>query len=852
MLARWLRRTAKRAARTDPLDRHHEALLCDRVRSVSGELIEIAWLLECSTDPDPRPMAELHKLLQDGCESPLYNPDVHESELHATVHYLRSALATNDHSCPRPCTRVQPSKEHGRKTMKPPRSFVPGLVALVLAAAAAGVAPGSAHASGWSIEATPTLSDYTLDSALSAVSCPLATICIAVGDYVDPSGVQQPLTEVWNGSAWTTQQTPRLAGGGALQGVSCTSRTACTAVGEYVDSSGAQATLAEQWNGTAWSIQSTPAITGAGSAVLNDVSCPSAGACTAAGYFVNSSGAQQLLAEARNGSAWTLQTNGFPASGGELTKISCSAQKACTAVDGGTTLVERWNGTVWASQTVAIPHTPVPPSTQLYGVTCTTANLCTAVGYWHYTKVICNNGQPTCSCLRLPYCHLISGSSTLAEQWNGSAWAIETTPGSGYLYDVSCPTATDCTAVGWDATFLGGSGNPIAEEWNGSTWSADTIPEPASGSLQALSCTAAANCVAVGNASNATLAEGWNGTGWSTQLTTNPQGSPDPQLTGVSCPTAASCIAVGQYTTDLGTAVPTQVPLGEGWDGTSWEQQEQQDPVDDDNGLFSGVSCSTATSCIAVGPGFGPDAPFTEMWNGAIWSLPPSPAFGSGVLAGVSCPAVICMAVGHDGDTPIGDLWTGSGWTLQTIPVPAGANTSALSSVSCPTTTDCTAVGDEGLSDPLAENWNGTAWTVQTTPGMGALTGVSCPTTDLCWAVGGIGSMVAEEWTGSAWTRQSLPAPTGATSTSLTGVSCPSASDCVAVGSYTDSQGGAMTLAEQWTGTSWSILPTPNPSDASASYLTSLSCASVQACTAVGYYENTSNLDLTLAETYSG
>lgn len=95
MLARWLRRTAKRAARTDPLDRNHEALLCDRVRSVSGELIEIAWLLECSTDPDPRPMAELHKLLQDGCESPLYNPDVHISELRAAIYHVRARILTH-------------------------------------------------------------------------------------------------------------------------------------------------------------------------------------------------------------------------------------------------------------------------------------------------------------------------------------------------------------------------------------------------------------------------------------------------------------------------------------------------------------------------------------------------------------------------------------------------------------------------------------------------------------------------------------------------------------------------------------------------------------------------------------
>jgi hypothetical protein len=740
--------------------------------------------------------------------------------------------------------------------MKPPRGFVPGLVALVLAFAAAGVAPGSALASGWSIEATPTLSDYTLNSALSAVSCPLATICIAVGDYVDSSGAQQPLSEVWNGGAWTMQQTPSLAGGGALQGVSCTSSNACTAVGQYVSSSGAQATLAEQWNGTAWTIQSTPAIAGASSAVLNDVSCPSARACTAAGYYVSSSGAQQLLAEAWTGSAWTIQTNGFPASGGGLTRISCSAQNACTALDGGTTLIERWNGTVWTSQTAAVPQTPVPPSTQLYGVTCTTAKLCIAVGHWHYQKLVCNNGQPTCNCFKYPDCHTVSGSSTLAEQWNGSAWTIEPTPGSDVLYDVSCPTTTNCTAAG-------GSGNPVAEEWNGSAWSAETIPQPASGSLQALSCTAAANCVAVGNASHATLAEEWNGTGWSIQLTSNPQAPPDPQFTGVSCPVAASCIAVGQYTADVGTSVGTQVPLGEAWDGTNWGQQTFPAAVVDDN-LISGVSCSTATSCMAVGPAVPiQDGPATELWNGTSWSLPPSPALAGlgndGALSGVSCPGVTCMAVGYAynynlgpaADAPLGDLWNGSSWTLQTIPAPAGGNPSALSSVSCPTTTDCTAVGYEGPSEPFAENWNGTIWTVQTTPGTGALTGVSCPNTNLCWAVGGTVSMLAEEWNGSAWTLQPLLAPTGATSTTLTGVSCPSATDCVAVGSYTNSQGGAMTLAEQWNGTSWAILPTPNPSDSTASQLSSISCPTAQTCTAVGYYK-TSNRDLTLAEAYSG
>jgi hypothetical protein len=139
--------------------------------------------------------------------------------------------------------------------------------------------------------------------------------------------------------------------------------------------------------------------------------------------------------------------------------------------------------------------------------------------------------------------------------------------------------------------------------------------------------------------------------------------------------------------------------------------------------------------------------------------------------------------------------------TQPILPVTAAASTSALLSVSSPTTTNCIAVGYEGVSDPLAASWNGVSWTIQTIPGTAALTGVSCPTTDLCWAVGGNGSRVAEEWNGSAWTLQSRPTPTGVRSTSLTGISCPSASNCVAVGDYTNSQGSVMTLAEQWNGT---------------------------------------------------
>jgi hypothetical protein len=48
-------------------------------------------------DPDPTIIATLHELLANGCDSPLYNPTIHISELHATLQGVRSRLIT--HAC---------------------------------------------------------------------------------------------------------------------------------------------------------------------------------------------------------------------------------------------------------------------------------------------------------------------------------------------------------------------------------------------------------------------------------------------------------------------------------------------------------------------------------------------------------------------------------------------------------------------------------------------------------------------------------------------------------------------------------------------------------------------------------
>jgi hypothetical protein len=92
IIVRWLRRTARRVQQPHPLVAHRETLLHDRVAAVRGSLLEIAAMLERADDPDPGCISELRVLLSNGCDSPLYNPDLHISELHAMLYYVRATL----------------------------------------------------------------------------------------------------------------------------------------------------------------------------------------------------------------------------------------------------------------------------------------------------------------------------------------------------------------------------------------------------------------------------------------------------------------------------------------------------------------------------------------------------------------------------------------------------------------------------------------------------------------------------------------------------------------------------------------------------------------------------------------
>jgi hypothetical protein len=657
-------------------------------------------------------------------------------------------------------------------------------------------------------------------------------------------------------TSWVIQATPNgQVTNGNLSSASCSSASVCTAVGYYRDNSGADRTLAERWDGISWVVQATPNPTGATRGRLNGVSCTAVGVCTAVGFYSNSSGDDLTLAERWDGSSWVIQATPNPtgATLSRLNGVSCTSASACTAVGpagNGLTLAERWSGTSWVIQ--ATPNPGGATISELNGVSCASAIACAAVGDY----VVSPGTQ-----------------RTLGELWNGTSWVIKATPnpaGSNttVLNGVSCTAASACTAVGFYFNSSSTAGLTLAERWNGTSWVTQATANPAGSTLSILngvSCTSATACNAVGQGKGLTLDERWNGTSWVIEATPNPSSAKSSSLGGVSCTAASACTAVGLYT----DSSSTDLTLADRWNGTSWAIQSNATS----DSLLSIVSCTAASACTAVGwytNEYGTQVTLAERWNGSSWTIQPTPnpsgARGS-FMSGVTCTAAnSCVAVGtyltSGPQVTLAERWNGTSWAIQSTPNPTGAVGSALSTVSCAVAGACTAVGSyvkSGARLTLAERWNGTSWAIQSTPNptgatFNSIGGVSCTAASACTASGtytnssGTQMTLAERWNGSSWAIQATPNPSGAKSSSLGGVSCTAASACTASGTYTNSSGTQLTLAESWNGTTWAIQATPSPTGGTGSVLDSVSCTASSTCTAVGFYTNSSGARLTLAE----
>jgi hypothetical protein len=146
---------------------------------------------------------------------------------------------------------------------------------------------------------------------------------------------------------------------------------------------------------------------------LNWVDCVSTTRCFGVGAYINKDAENVTLAEMSDGSKWALQATPSPAGDAEsfLNAVACTSATSCQAVGytiGSKTdaLAEGWTGTKWVNET--IPDPSGDRDNYLYGAACSSTKVCTAVGY--STKT------------------LTSANLTLADGWNGTSWALDTTP----------------------------------------------------------------------------------------------------------------------------------------------------------------------------------------------------------------------------------------------------------------------------------------------------------------------------------------------------------------------------------------------------------------------------------------
>lgn len=314
------------------------------------------------------------------------------------------------------------------------------------------------NGTAWTVVSSAGPSDER--SSLSAVSCVSASYCVAVGAVGPISGDQtQPLIELWNGVSWSEMSAPTSAGlSGSLQGIACTSTAVCVAVGRAERDNGyygsSWTALVERWNGTDWTTEQTPRLPSRHNASLTAVSCPAAGQCVAVGgvQLGSASANSKPLVERWNGRGWTLQTVPHPAAA-LLQGIACTSPANCLAVGSDVNdqtatapaVAEHWNGRRWASA-----HFPTVRDVigDLTSVSCASPTACVAVG-------MRGPGVIPTRFKREP----------LAYEWNGGSWVTGQTTeaggGSATLTGVSCAAAGDCTAVGQSSE--GAATRPLAE-----------------------------------------------------------------------------------------------------------------------------------------------------------------------------------------------------------------------------------------------------------------------------------------------------------------------------------------------------------------------------------------------------
>jgi hypothetical protein len=443
--------------------------------------------------------------------------------------------------------------------------------------------------------------------------------------------------------------------------------------------------------GTAWGdgteVPGIAALNTGGTAEVTSVSCPSAGNCTAGGYYSDNSssgGRQAFVADEVNGT-WgdaievpgtaALNTSDYA----EVTSVSCASAGNCAASGAYCTstscsqfgsdqafVADEVNG-AWGAA-IEVPGTAglnAGVGAQALSVSCASAGNCAVGGY--YTD---SSG---------------SRQAFVADE-SGGAWgdAVEVpatadlnTSGDAQVGSVSCPSAGNCMAGGY-YDVSGALEAFVADEVDGTWGGAIEVPGTAElntgndAGVGSVSCVSAGNCVAGGwywvgaYPYEAFVADEVDGT-WGNAIEVpgiaalNLGG--DSVLTSLSCPSAGNCVVGGFYG---GSSLTPQAFVADEVGGT-WGDAIQVPGTAANSAdssatdLVTSVSCMSAGNCVAGGYSGSSSndqqafvvSEVNGSWGEAV-EVPGVPELNT-MLESVSCPpAGGCVAGGEYYDSSSG------------------------------------------------------------------------------------------------------------------------------------------------------------------------------------------------------
>ena len=374
-------------------------------------------------------------------------------------------------------------------------------------------------------------------------------------------------------------------------------------------------------------------IVGAGTAI----SCPTATTCLAVGQGATKTGAWKSIAEVRRAGGWksvTVKSPGSTAKVSNLLGVSCKTAGYCLAVGlyGAdesapdlTPYAAAWNG----SSLTPVAGLPVPSSlstVEATAVSCVAARSCVVIGTAFDQSAFTTAGG-------------FLGYVTCIWTWNSGKWTVRTVPdkdNDGMLsYSaIHCFSLSSCVTAGvrMPQTANGsGTGDevPLLATWNGKTFTSmkPALPSVLAGTARqfaSVSCTSLRSCAAVGvssGTSTTSFLDVWNGKTWKLTKWSGPTGTTSADLYGVSCASASRCLAVGSVGTD---ARPVAAALA--LNGATWTAIKVPGPAKGKMSLFNGVSCPKVGVCVAIGNTGAVTAPsqlgqLSGYWNGKTWKL---------------------------------------------------------------------------------------------------------------------------------------------------------------------------------------------------------------------------------------